>query len=151
MQAHTWILVADGARARIFETDTPDTRQLTEIQDFANTAAKGRNAEEEPEPLRRFGGGGESGSGPAHTGEPAETPAERAIRTFSNDVGDFLDQACTARRYKKLILVAPPKFLGAMRKTLSKETRDTVDKEIVKDITWLDERDITAYVNAALH
>jgi protein required for attachment to host cells len=148
MQAHTWILVADGARARIFETDPLDTQQLTEIQDFANPAAKGREAALETEQLGRFSGGGDRS--PAHTGEGQETPVEHATRMFSNDVGAFLDRACAEHRYKKLVLVASPKFLGAIRQSINKQTRQLVDREISKDISWLNEHDITAYVNNAM-
>ena len=148
MQAQTWVIVADGARARIFETDPLDNRKLSEIQDFVNPTAKGRDAEQEMDQLGRFAGGGDRN--PAHTGEPQENPTEHATRLYANAVGDFLDRACAEQRYKKLVVVASPKFLGAIRASISKETRQALDQEIAKDISWLNERDITAYVNAAL-
>ncbi|MDO8299907.1 host attachment protein [Lacisediminimonas sp.] len=148
MQAHTWILVADGARARIFETDPLDTQQLTEIQDFVNPAAKGHDAALEMDQLGRFSSGGHHS--PSNTGESKESPVEHATRMFSNQVSDFLDRACAEHRYKKLVLVASPKFLGAIRQSINKQTRQLVDKEISKDISWLNEHDITAYVNHAM-
>ncbi|MDB5796982.1 MAG: host attachment protein [Paucimonas sp.] len=148
MQAHTWILVADGARARLFETDPQDTEHLHEIQDFANSAAEARANELETDNLGRFYGKGERNQ--AHTAEPHEDPVQHATRKFTHDLGSFLDHACEQHRYEKLFVVAPPKMLGALRQSMKDETRQSVDREIAKDISWLNERDIEAYVKGAL-
>lgn len=150
MQAHTWILVADGARARIFETNPQDTEHFTEIQDFSNPAAQSHASDLETDNLARFyGGKGEHGA--AHSAESREDPFEHAARVFAHDVGAFLDRACAEHRYEKLYMVAPSKFIGAIRKSLDKRTQASVDKEIIKDISGLSEPEIENYVKNALH
>jgi protein required for attachment to host cells len=43
-----------------------------------------------------------------------------------------------------LHLIAPPKFLGQLRKELGKEVRKLVADELPKDLSWLSARDIQA-------
>ena len=43
------------------------------------------------------------------------------------------------------MLVAPPKFLGALRKELDKEVEKLVVEELPKDLSWLNARELAAY------
>ena len=43
------------------------------------------------------------------------------------------------------MLVAPPKFLGALRKELDKEVGKLVKEELPKDLSWLNARELEAY------
>jgi protein required for attachment to host cells len=64
---------------------------------------------------------------------------------FARRVGDYLDQARQERRYDQLVLVAPPKFLGALRKELRKEVEKLVADELPKDLSWLSARELERY------
>lgn len=55
------------------------------------------------------------------------------MRTFAKEVGRYLDRARNEHRYDQLVLVAPPKFLGALR------------KELHKDLSWFNAREIEKY------
>jgi protein required for attachment to host cells len=55
------------------------------------------------------------------------------VRVFAREVGRYLDKARIAQRFDRLVLVAPPKFLGALR------------KERHKDLSWLNAREIERY------
>ena len=48
-------------------------------------------------------------------------------------------------RSDQLVLVAPPKFLGALRKELGKEVGKLVADEIPKDLSWFNERELEEY------
>ena len=61
---------------------------------------------------------------------------------FSGPAGDYLDKACTAHRYDRLHLIAPPKFLGQLHKELGKEVQKLVAMELPKDLSWLNTRQI---------
>jgi protein required for attachment to host cells len=43
------------------------------------------------------------------------------------------------------VLVAPPKFLGALRKELGKEVGKLVAEELPKDLSWFNERELERY------
>ena len=47
--------------------------------------------------------------------------------------------------FDRLVLVAPPKFLGALRKELHKEVEKLVAEELPKDLSWLNAREIERY------
>ena len=84
---------------------------------------------------------GHPGAGPGSDRE--ETSAtEHATELFAKRVGEYLDKARTAHKYDRLHLIAPPKFLGQLRKELGKEVQKLVAEELPKDLSWLDARDI---------
>src|SRR5690606_7149341 len=91
----------------------------------------------------RFSGRGSAG-GPASDRE-TQGAVEHSVKLFAREVGRYLDKARQAHRFEQLILVAPPKFLGALRKALDKEVEKLVTEEIPKDLSWFNARDLQAY------
>ena len=95
--ATTWIVAADESRARVLQ-----------VLD--------RELQTDAEP--RFNG--RPGGGPASDSE-RQGAVEHSARTFAKEVGRYLDRARIDHKYDQLVLVAPPKFLGALRKELHKD------------------------------
>jgi len=64
---------------------------------------------------------------------PASSPKEVEKDGFAHTLATTLDQGLRSARFKKWVLVAPPHFLGQMRKELTSEFEKhllaTVDKE----------------------
>lgn len=143
-----WIVAADNSRARIFEMHGLKDH-LREIEDFANPAARERDSELRPDSLGRFYGKGERDQ--AHTAEPNVEPAQHETELFSKAVSEYLDKTRIEHRYDMLYLIAFPKFLGLMRKNLSKEALKLVKHEVSKDISKLDAREVEDYVRNNLH
>jgi protein required for attachment to host cells len=54
-------------------------------------------------------------------------------------------KARVEQRFDELVLVAPPKFLGALRKELDKEVERLVTDELPKDLSWFSGRDLESY------
>ena len=54
-------------------------------------------------------------------------------------------KARTEQRYDELVIVAAPKFLGALRGELGKEVEKLVVEELPKDLSWLNERQLEGY------
>jgi protein required for attachment to host cells len=54
---------------------------------------------------------------------------------FAAEIGGALNRLAHENRFDQLILVAPPKVLGAVRTQLSKETSAKVVAEVPKDLT----------------
>lgn len=146
----TWIVAADSSRARIFEVHGQEDH-LQEVYDFANPAGRASTQQIESDRRSRFFATPEGSHGEGDTYQPRVEAIEHETDLFSKEVSDFLDQAGMEHRYDKLCLIAYPKFLGMMRKNLSKATQRLVEDEVAKDISWRDTRDIEDYVRNRLH
>jgi len=142
MQTSTWVLVADGAKARLFAMEKD--RSLTEIVDFLNP--EGRR-ERKPLPNRpprahdRF-------RTSQHAFEPRTTAQEKADDTFARELDAALERGRVDHRYGDLILVAPPHFLGALKAALGEHVRSSVVAELPKDLTQADTAEILDHITA---
>ena len=67
---------------------------------------------------------------------PAGRAQDRELQTDADRI---------AQRFDRLVLVAPPKFLGALRKELHKEVQKLVSDELPKDLSWFNAREIERY------
>ncbi len=138
MTTTTWIIAADSSRARILQV-TDRKQHLDEIEDLLNPEGRVHDRELLADGHPRFSG--HTGGGPGSDRE--ETSAsEHATELFAKRVGEYLDKARTAHKYDRLQLIAPPKFLGQLRKELGREVQKLVAEELPKDLSWLDARDI---------
>ena len=68
---------------------------------------------------------------------------------FAADAADFLKMRALKNNFESLIVVAPPKTLGAMRKHYHKEVSDRLSGEIDKDLTGHPIADIEKALKAA--
>ena len=136
--ATTWIVTADSSRARILQV--AGRERPVEIDTLLNPDGRRDDRELTTGAHPRFRGTAGPGS------DREETSAqEHATELFAKRVGDYLDKARTERRYDKLVIVAPPKFLGTLRGKLGKETAKLVVDELPKDLSWLNERELERY------
>jgi protein required for attachment to host cells len=138
--ATTWIVAADESRARVLQV-TGRGRPLAEVDDLVNPAGRLQDRDLQTDAEPRFNG---SSGGPPSDGE-REGAVEHSARVFAKQVGRYLDRARIAQRFDRLVLVAPPKFLGALRKELHKEVEKLVADELPKDLSWLNAREIGRY------
>lgn len=61
---------------------------------------------------------------------------------FSKEIAGHLDSECNKNQFEKLILIAPPEFLGLLRKDLANTTKQRITREIGKDLTRRNETHI---------
>jgi protein required for attachment to host cells len=134
----TWII----GRARILQVMDRDGR-LAEVEDFLNPEGRAHDRDLIEDGHPRFNGHGGNGRGAGPASDREEMKAtEHATELFVKRVSEYLDKARTAHRYDRLHLVAPPKFLGQLRKELGKEVEKLVTSELPKDLSWLNEREL---------
>jgi protein required for attachment to host cells len=143
----TWIVAADGSRARIFEMLDTD-KSIHEIEDMANPTGHSHKRDLSPDSDGRFYGKGEQQQG--HTVPSRGDVHDHELELFSRAVGEFLDKACNEHRYDSLCLIASPKILGMLRQNLGKETQKHVEEELSKDATRFAPEDIRALVDPRL-
>ena len=143
----TWIVAADEHRVRIFEMEGKQDN-FHEVEDFINPEARLNERDFNTDARGRYFG---KGQGAGDTSDPRVTAAQHTTDLFSKSIGEYLDKARQEHRYDKLRLIAFPKFLGALRKHLSKEAQQLVEDEIPKDISNLEPRQIENYIKTHLH
>jgi protein required for attachment to host cells len=115
--------------------------RLAEVEDFLNPEARVDDRQLTTDAHTRFHGS----SGPASDREEMSA-TEHATELFAKRVGEYLDKARTAHRYDRLHLIAPPKFLGQLRKELGREVQKLVAEELPKDLSWLNARDLERHL-----
>lgn len=144
----TWIVAADEHRARIFEVEGVESN-FHEIEDFINPEGRMREQDLTSDAKGRYFGKGERVMG--HTAEPNVSKTQHEQDMFAKQISDYLDKARMEHRYDKLRVIAFSKFLGMLRKNMSKESQRLVVDEVSKDITGFDEKEIKEYIRDKLH
>jgi protein required for attachment to host cells len=138
----TWILVADRVRARLF-CASADGRSLIEMQDFVNPdgRAAGRELTRDARPRTM-----ESLGNVRHVIEPHTGLEDRSAERFARELNEVLEQGLGNRRYERLILTAPPHFLGTLQHALGKQVGACVVAHLDKDLTTLPKSEIQCRV-----
>ena len=148
--ANTWIIAADSSRARFLQV--AGRERLVEVEDMLNPGGRMDDSELTTDAQPRLSGhggmgkpGGRTTSGPGSDRE-GTSAQEHETELFAKRIGDYLDKARTQNRYDELVVVAPPKFLGLLRKKLGKEVEKLVSDEVPKDLSWFNTRDLERYL-----
>ena len=136
-----WIVVADGARARILERrgrrkplalveemDSPDSRRPTRDQ---GTGKPGR--------------GFSPASGRHELSDPVDWH-DAAKTNFLKQLARRLVQLDREGAFDELILVAPPRALGELRAGLGGQLAGRIKGEINKDLTQLSVHELAAHL-----
>jgi len=133
-KARLWLLVADAGRARLFSAD--DSRgPLKELHEIIDPNGRARDQDLVTDrPGRTFDSAGQG----RHAMEPSTDPSETEAIGFAKSLTETMDAARVHGRFEYLGLVAPPAFLGHLRKSLSDETARHVVLEVDKDLTRFD-------------
>jgi protein required for attachment to host cells len=142
----TWILIADGAKARLVTQGRHSRRfePASERAFFGTTAQSKEIASDRPG--RSFDSGGEG----RHAMEPPTDPQRYAKFSFARDLANHLIKAAGENRFDSLILVAAPKTLGDLRELLPATVRGKVKAEIDKDLTNVKDQDLGKHLDSYL-
>ncbi|HET7371348.1 MAG TPA: host attachment protein [Gammaproteobacteria bacterium] len=135
----TWIVVADSARARIFETKR--VGEWNEIEDMSHPESRLHEGD-----LRTGATGSRQQRMPtARSASGPTTPAhDKHTEGFARDVARHLDDARHRGRFDQLIVAAAPAVLGELRDHLDSATRSCITREIDKNWVQHTAQDIEA-------
>lgn len=137
-QPVAWILVADRARARIFQCEWPLNSKLEEIETLVHPEGQAREHEVLTDGPGRFA---EAAAGP-HTGEKRTDHRHRTAIDFAHVVAERLEKGRVSNTFGHLIVVAPALYLGVLRQTVSGPLAKLIECEIAKDFTQLPAREL---------
>ncbi|HSN80642.1 MAG TPA: host attachment protein [Rhodoferax sp.] len=145
----TWILIANGERARCLERHASD-HSLTELRDFVHPHASLAGA---------AGGGdltGAAGKGHGRTGhagtqfEPRTEAQDKARAGFAKELADYLNNAVAAQRCSSLMLIASSPMLGEIKPLLSPAASKALTRSVASDLTHLTGLELRRSVDHAL-
>ena len=133
----TWIVVASRDEVRIFErvgtnpisliTDIGNPEGRWRAQDFVSDRAGASNDNRKP-------------GRPCYSTE--QSPKERSLVHFYDEISDQLDLALDKGRFERLIIVAEPRLLGILRSLMPTSLHRVIVQEIHKDLSFADVKQI---------
>jgi len=127
----TWVLVADGARARAFARQgvggslaaIPEGTFSHEVERVADLGT------DRPGRVR------ESANAAHHAIASRSDWRRDGKRDFAHRLAEWLEKGAHAHAYDHLVLVATPRTLGDFRDALGPEARERLSGELAKDLT----------------
>ena len=146
MERCTFIVVADGARGRIFarrpgndafEPALPYELVETRLRTRELVTDRGGQATE------RHGRGG-------HSMSKSVDAHEQSQRELAHRIAEAVRKARTENRFDRLVLVAPPAFLGLLRASLDDATAKLIVATRAKEISALDPHELAARLRTLL-
>jgi len=130
----TWVLVADGARAKAFVNTGPgDGLAATPDLDLTGSRAQVQDMVSD-----RGGRQTNVPGGAAHHGlSPRIDPRQTVEKEFMRTVADALAAAAARRAYDRLVVCAAPHALGDLRALMPDAVRTRVIAEVDRDYVHL--------------
>lgn len=127
----TWVVVADGAQARIFLNEGVG-KGVRELSDRAFSAERLRNRDIQADrPGRTFDRAGHG----RHAMEPPSDPQAVAQHNFLREVVDWLAEQNRSAAFDRLVVIAEPRALGEICRLLPKALAEKLHGEISADLT----------------
>lgn len=139
-QKKTWVLVADGTRARIF---VKRFKSLNNVmgQDFVSD-----NLRDSEIYMDKPGRAYESANPTRHAYQPRTDWHDYHKQLFAKEICSILEKAHENAEFDELIIISPPKMLGDIRGYLGKQILPKITAEVAKDISKLSEYELLQYL-----
>lgn len=142
--ANTWILVAHDAGARVFASRGPGKGlELIEAIDHPEGRARDRDIVSD-RPGRSFRK--DSGDPRRASMSRSQGPHDRVVSDFARALAGKLRRARVENRCERLVLVAPPRFLGLLRSSLDGPTAQLVIGSVDKDLASRKESELIEHL-----
>jgi protein required for attachment to host cells len=140
----TWLVVADGQRATVYHNRGPGKglEIIPGLGGHQEVPPSREMVSDAPGRMQGFAGA---------TGATAMTsrtdPHELEEKRFTESLADTVNRAALEKQFDRLILAAPPRTLGILRKSLSSHATDRVIAELDKDLTKASRDDLATQVD----
>jgi protein required for attachment to host cells len=139
----TWIVIADGSRARLFEQAQP-AGPWSELRAWVNPASRLRTESLAFDQLGRAS----KGQPGATSFVPRTSPRQREHRRFAHELARHLDLGVRSGRCDGLVLIASNSLLGELRQALPVQATKRVRWSAPVDLTSFSGRELQARVEA---
>ena len=136
------VVVANSSKAKIMLAE--DARSpLIEKGDFVHPESRLR---EQDLVSDGSGSAGDSGGFGKHSMGHEQAARQRQGEVFARELGGEIDKLRREADLRKIYLVAPPKFLGLLRDSISKQCQDLLCGEVNKDLVISNNEDIRSHL-----
>jgi|SRR5574338_838548 protein required for attachment to host cells len=143
----TYILVADGARARLYANHGVGKG----LQPVSGATHRADLHHHDREILADKPGRSYNSVGQRRSAMEPQTEWHRFEKhKFAREMAKVLDSAAAGKAFDRLILVAPPATLGDLRTELGDATRKMVTAELPKDLTRHAEQELPQHLGGVL-
>lgn len=129
---NTWVVVADGTRARLF-----NRHRNRQLEEFDVLLSPEHRLHEGDLVSDRDGRASDSNGFAGHAMGNKNATKNHEMTLFARRLASRLEQGRTAGELERLVLVAPPRFLGQLRSQLSDHSAGLVALTIDKELTTL--------------
>ncbi|WP_437228856.1 host attachment protein [Planctomicrobium sp. SH661] len=143
---NTWILVADRAKAIIFQAIWPRLDHFEELQRMDNPDGAAHPEEVLTDRAGRFTSHGIT----SQSGQPQTDFRHRTAQDFAMEIVQRLEQGRTGNEFGRLMIVAPALMLGVLRDQLSAPLAKMVVLELRKELVDARMDEIKEHVDCAL-
>lgn len=143
----TWVLVADGSRARILRDPFSHAVRAENLGELVFRAEQKRLREiMADKPGKGFGASGSRRSSMEYHSDPIREDE----RAFASMLVEVLNSHRIAGDFERLAIFASPEMLGDLRKALPDPLKNITVGEIAKDLTRLPAPELRLAVGALL-
>jgi protein required for attachment to host cells len=138
-----WILIADAGRARIMSTPGGDG-PLHQEEAIQNPRGRARAQDLMADQPGRYSS---HGKGSVKSAMEYSTPPHKVEELkFAEKLAEMLEKSASNHKYDRLVMIAPPEFLGFLRKTIAESVHKRLVASIAKDLTEIDPRDLMGHM-----
>jgi len=136
------VVVADSSKARILLAENGRSG-LVDHQDYVHSESRLKEQD-----LVSDGSGSESDSGGfgKHSMGHEHAAHQKQAEIFAHELCDAIDKLRRTSDLRRIYLVAPPKFLGLLRASISKQCVDLLAGEVNKDLVTKSIEDIRSHL-----
>lgn len=126
-----WVLLADATYARILATEGRVGQHLTEIETLTHPESRAAAMDlTDGKPGRSWDGSGDG----RHAMEDPTDPKTKEEQNFAREIAHRLGEGYQAGEFRHLVIVAPPRVLGSLRKAVSGQVASAISAEVHKDV-----------------
>jgi protein required for attachment to host cells len=140
-----WILVADRGRARVLHA-IPDATVFPTLVTFVHPEADMKRSDLESDASGRTRQPGEARTALEPHTDHKHLTAER----FAHELTEHLEKARQEGRFERLFVVAPPLFLGELRKSWKHPLAAMVAGEVDKDFSGLSDHELMEHLRSVV-
>ncbi|MGB9151681.1 MAG: host attachment protein [Alphaproteobacteria bacterium] len=161
----TWVLVADGKQARVYECckatqKVPlegankhhyyDEKSGHELVLVPNGSLEAGTAHDYQLGHDRRGTASNSNSPTRNTYEPRGDIKEELKRQFTRTLVGMLGKACEEKLFFRIVLVAPAKMIGELREQLPADVQKRIAAVLPKDLTHYQGHELLHHIQDTL-
>jgi protein required for attachment to host cells len=138
----TWILIADGARARVLQNSGPGKGVQQVVGCDYRTSHEADREIRADRPGRTF----DSAGAGRHAMEATSSPHRMAKDDFARALMSDLERKHATGNFDRLLIVAPPRALGDLRHHIPGALKSVLVGEVHKDLTHVPNDELAAHI-----